>query len=160
MRGPDGLARTRPRGFGCEAGGPEQGAEAAGVGEAGGLVDHAERDAAGAVLVVEGRHGVDVVAELAADRVQKHGGRVRFRAAIAARLDPDGPEHAAGAVRVDQGSGAPAAGEQPVVGALQKGRDRELGGTEEAGPVTGLPWSSARQRPCVAVSEASLRFVP
>jgi hypothetical protein len=66
------------------------------------MVDHADRDAAGGVRVIEGRHGVDVVAELPADRVQEHGGRIRFKASIAAGLCPDGSEHAADAVLVDQ----------------------------------------------------------
>jgi hypothetical protein len=84
----------------------------------GGLVDHADRDAAAMPAVVEAGHGVDVVAELAADRIQEHGRGGGFQAAVPARLGSDGSKHAGGAVLVDQDVLAPAAGEQTVVGAL------------------------------------------
>lgn len=89
---------------GCEADGPEQGmSQAAGLGEDGGLVEPPHRDAVAGEAVVEGRHGIDAGAELAAERVQMHAGRARFQAAVAAGFDPDRAVQAADPLVVDPG---------------------------------------------------------
>ncbi|MFE2530723.1 hypothetical protein [Streptomyces sp. NPDC059371] len=71
------------------------------------------------------RDGLDVDAELSADRVEEHAGGIDFQATVAAGFDADGAEHAAGPIRIDEGVRTPAVADETLMCAPRYGGHRD-----------------------------------